>query len=186
MFLHFQNYLPLKKDKAVYLNLNPLHPRMHCAKIAWNWPSGSWEEDFLNLSMYFYNFVIISPRKRSGPSFEQIWIPSSQEYFVPCLIEIGLVVIEKKIFLISQFRNYFPLKKRGGPSFEQTWIPSNQGCFVPSFVEIGPVVLEQKIKMGKVIEAPKRVKTVEASTLWGVLEVTRSSHYSLIFFANLI
>ena len=27
-------------------NLNPLHPRMFCAKLGWNWPSGSGEEDF--------------------------------------------------------------------------------------------------------------------------------------------
>ena len=27
------------------VNLNPLHPRMLCAKFGWNWPSGSGEED---------------------------------------------------------------------------------------------------------------------------------------------
>ena len=29
----------------IWTNLNPLHPRMLCAKIGWNWPSGSEEED---------------------------------------------------------------------------------------------------------------------------------------------
>ena len=29
----------------IWWNLNPLHPRMLCAKFGWNWPSGSWEED---------------------------------------------------------------------------------------------------------------------------------------------
>ena len=51
--------------------LNPPHPRMHprmlCAKIGWNWFSGSGEEDFLISSMYFHYFVIISPWKRAGP-----------------------------------------------------------------------------------------------------------------------
>ena len=28
----------------IWTNLNPLHPRMICAKFGWNWPSGSWEE----------------------------------------------------------------------------------------------------------------------------------------------
>ena len=37
------------------------------AKFGWNWPSGSGEEDFLNLSIYFHNFAIISPWKRAGP-----------------------------------------------------------------------------------------------------------------------
>ena len=29
----------------VWTNLNPLHPRMLCAKFGWNWPRGSGEED---------------------------------------------------------------------------------------------------------------------------------------------
>ena len=29
----------------IWTNLNPLHPRMLCAKFGWHWPSGSWEED---------------------------------------------------------------------------------------------------------------------------------------------
>ena len=33
-------------------------------------PSGSGENDFLNLLMYFRNFVIITLRKRMGSSFE--------------------------------------------------------------------------------------------------------------------
>ena len=43
-----------------WTNLNPLHPRMICAKFGWNWLSGSGEEDFLILSMYFRYLVIIS------------------------------------------------------------------------------------------------------------------------------
>ena len=40
---------------------------MLCAKFGWNWLSGSGEEDFLILSMYFHHFIIISPLKRPGP-----------------------------------------------------------------------------------------------------------------------
>ena len=29
----------------IWTNLNPLQPRMLCAKFGWNWPSGSGEED---------------------------------------------------------------------------------------------------------------------------------------------
>ena len=49
----------------IWRNLNPLHPRVLCAKIVWNWISGS--EDFLISSMYFCYFLIISPWKRVGP-----------------------------------------------------------------------------------------------------------------------
>ena len=51
----------------IWTNLNPLDPRMLCAKFGWNWPSGSGEEDFLISSMYFCYFKIISPWKRVGP-----------------------------------------------------------------------------------------------------------------------
>ena len=51
----------------VWTNLNPLHPRMLCAKFGWNWLSDSGEEDFLISSMYFHYFRIISPWKRAGP-----------------------------------------------------------------------------------------------------------------------
>ena len=48
--------------------LNPLHPKMLCAKIVWNWLSGSGDEDFLISSMYFHYFTIISPLEK-GRSF---------------------------------------------------------------------------------------------------------------------
>ena len=50
----------------IWKNLNPLHPRLICAEIGWNWLIGSGEEDFLILSMYFHYFVIIFPLKRAG------------------------------------------------------------------------------------------------------------------------
>ena len=89
-----------------------------------------------------------------GPAFENNWIHSTHGWFVPSLVEMGLVVLEKKILKYFQYNFTFSLlsslEKGHGPSFEQTWIPSTQGCFVPSFVEIGPVVLEKKLKMWKV------------------------------------
>ena len=51
----------------IWTKLNPLHPRMLCAKFSWNWLSGPGEKDFIILSMYFHYFVIISPWKRAGP-----------------------------------------------------------------------------------------------------------------------
>ena len=111
------------------------------AKIGWNWPSGSGEKDFFFSWMYFRYFSIISTWKRAWPFLRIILNTFPQGCFVPSLVEIDSVVLEKKIFLISSmFFGYFviiPLGKGHFPSFEGNWIPFTQGCFEPSSVEIG-------------------------------------------------
>ena len=64
--------------------------------------------------MYVRNFIIISLWRRIGPSFEQPWIPFTQGCFLPSLLEIGPVILEKKIL---NFRNFviIPPWKRAGP-----------------------------------------------------------------------
>ena len=88
------------------------------------------------------------------------WIPFTQGCFVPSLVEIGSVVLEKKIFEFRQcifaISLLSPLGEGWGPSFEQTWICFTQGYFVPSLVEIGQVVLEKKMKMWKVYRQTDR------------------------------
>ena len=45
-FRYFVIISPWKRaGPCIGTNLNPLHPRMLCAKFGWNWPSGSGEED---------------------------------------------------------------------------------------------------------------------------------------------
>ena len=65
--------------------------------------------------------------------------------FSPSLVEIGRVVLEKKILQLVQciyaISLLSPFEIKRDPLFEQTCIPFNQGCFVPSYAEIGPVVL---------------------------------------------
>ena len=80
----------------------------------------------------------------NSSSFEQTWIPFTQGCTVEGLVEIGPVVLEKKIF---NFCQYILFGKGQSSSFEQTWIPFIKECFLPSFVEIDPVVLEKKMKM---------------------------------------
>ena len=41
---------------------------------------------------------IIDFKEFIGSAFEQTWIPFTQGWFVPSLVEIGSVVLEKKIF----------------------------------------------------------------------------------------
>ena len=81
---------------SIRLNLNFLYPRKSFTKIVWNWPCGSWEEDFLNSAMKYCYFVIISPiGKRRGTSFEQTWIYFTHWCIVPSFGEIGPLVLAK-------------------------------------------------------------------------------------------
>ena len=67
VFSLFRNNLPLENGVPfILINLCTLHPRMIYAKFDWNWHSGSGEEDFLKLQMYFHYFVIISPWEKKG------------------------------------------------------------------------------------------------------------------------
>ena len=43
--------------------------------------------------------------KRAGPSFEQTWIPFTQGYFVPSLVEIGSVILEEKMKIGKVYDN---------------------------------------------------------------------------------
>jgi hypothetical protein len=97
----------------------------------------------------FYSFAIISPWERGCPSFVQFWIPFAQGCFVPSLVKIGPVVLEKKIFKWPHpiFGLWlFPLWKGPGPWFVQFWIPFTKGWFVPSLIEIGLLVLKKIFK----------------------------------------
>ena len=64
-----------------------------------------------------------------GSSFEQTWIPFTQGCFVPRLVEIGPVVLEKKILHIFTISKLSPLGKGQGLSFEKIWIPFTQGSW---------------------------------------------------------
>ena len=46
MFRYFVIISPLKgAGSSIWINLTPLHSRMHCAKFRWNWSSSSGEEE---------------------------------------------------------------------------------------------------------------------------------------------
>jgi hypothetical protein len=109
-------------------------------------------EKIFNWSHPIFALLRLSPLWRGpGPLFEKFGIPFTQGWFMPSLIEIGLLDLEKKSF--KKFQCIFillwlsPLGEGQPPSFEQFRIPSPQGWFVSSLVNIGPVVLEKKSKM---------------------------------------
>ena len=58
------------------------------------------EKIFSFSSMYFRYFCNDLPlEKEWGPSFQQTWISLTKKCFLPSLVEIGQVVLEKNIFL---------------------------------------------------------------------------------------
>ena len=108
--------------------------------------------------MYHCEFVIIIPWKRSWHHHHQWCISSS-------LVEIGPVVLEKKIFAIIFIISLLsPFGKRCGPSFKQTLVSFTQGCFVQILVDTGEVVLDNKMKMWKVYGQTVRRKDRRQAT----------------------
>ena len=62
------NYLPSEKEGPfIWTNSNLLHPRMICAKLDWNLPSDSEEEDFLNFVIVISQFRNFLPLEKGGP-----------------------------------------------------------------------------------------------------------------------
>ena len=100
----------------IWPNLNPIHPRMICIKFSWNWRSGSGEEDFLNTSMYYRYFMIISPWNMVGPF---IWTNLNPLHLKMLCAKFGwnwLSGSGEEDFLyfvnvFSVFCNYLPLEK---------------------------------------------------------------------------
>jgi hypothetical protein len=78
----------------IWTSLNYLHPSMICTQYDWNSFAGS-GEDFQTLSVYFFSILLLFPiQGKHCPSFQQIWTPFTQGWFVPSLVEIDRVVLE--------------------------------------------------------------------------------------------
>ena len=58
VYFHFFIIISPRKRAGsfIWTKLNPLHPKMLCAKFGWNWPSSSGEEDFFNFINVFSLF----------------------------------------------------------------------------------------------------------------------------------
>ena len=87
--------------------------------------------NFSNVFSPFRNYLTLG--KERGPSFEQIWIRFTQGCFVPSFVEIGSVVLEKKVFkfhqCISLFCNYLPLKRGRALHLNKLEFPSPKNAF---------------------------------------------------------
>ena len=116
--LLFRNYLPLEMEGALHLNkLEFLSPKDAFCKVWLKLVQWFWRRRFFFRFLQFIFSIswLSPPGKGQGPSFEQTWIPFTQECLVPSLVEIGIVVKEKKIFnfvnVFSLFCNYLSLEK---------------------------------------------------------------------------
>ena len=104
VFSLFCNYLPLEKGRTLHLNkLESPSPKDALWQVWLKLAQWFWRRRFLNFVNVFSLFWIISPWKRAGPFFwKKTWIPLTTECFVPSWVEIGSVVLEKKIFSFRQ------------------------------------------------------------------------------------
>ena len=91
-FLLFPNYLPFGKDMALQLNkLESPSPRNTLCQV---WLKMA---QCMVLEKIFKSCQILSPLGRAWPFIWINFIPFTQGYFVPSLVEIGPVVLEKKM-----------------------------------------------------------------------------------------
>ena len=115
-FHYFVIISPWKRaESIIWTNLNPLHPRMLCAKFGWNWLSGSGEEDFLISSMYFWLFRNYLPLEKGG-ALHLNKLESTLSKDASCQIWLKLAQWFWRRYLnfgntYSLFRNYLPFEK---------------------------------------------------------------------------
>ena len=173
VFSLFRYYLPLEKGVVLYINkLERTSPKNILSQVWLKLAQWIRRRRFLNWTMYFCYFVMISPWKKvaffiwkkkleslSSKYLSMYSIPLENsgalyfdqiEYLSPKdakLVEIGPVVLERKNFKFRQFiiaiSLSFPLGKGSSSLFEQSWNYFNQGCFFRSLVDINPMVLEK-------------------------------------------
>ena len=155
MFLQFQNYLPLEKDVALHLNkLEFLSPKDALCQVWLKLAQQFWRTKFLNfvnVFLLFHNwielniFYCIYKYKRIGykgwcPAFDQSWIPFTQKCVVPCLVEIGLVVLEKNIKNVKSLWR----QKQRRRSEKLTWTFSSGELIIIKLYTFSGLLMQQK------------------------------------------
>jgi len=81
----------------IWTNVNPLSQQMIDTKYQCILTSGSWEEYVWRFINVFLILSLIGPRKGPALLFEHIGVPILQACFLPSLVAVGLVVLEKSI-----------------------------------------------------------------------------------------
>ena len=96
----------------IWINLNPLHPRMLCAKFGWNWPSGSGEDfNFVNVLSLFCNYL---PLEKGGAlHLNKLEFPSPKDDLCQfrLIFRFWIWRFLKFVNIFSLFSYYFPWKR---------------------------------------------------------------------------
>ena len=102
----------------IWRNLNPLHPRMLCAKIVWNWISGS--ENFLNSSMFFFLLFLnyLSLEKGWALQLKKLKFPSPKDDLCQVWLKLAQWFWRRRFLNFVKYLSYFIIIspwKRVGP-----------------------------------------------------------------------
>ena len=128
----FRHSLPLEKGGALLMNKleSPLTKDSLCQVWVKSGPFVLKKTISKFRKCIFTVSLLSPPPPGRGPLLEQTWVPIIQGCFVPILVEIGLVVLEKKILDLRYFCYNLTLEKDGpGTSF-----PFYPTCFVQNLV----------------------------------------------------
>ena len=109
-FRYFVIISPWKRaGPFIWINLNPLHPRMLCAKFVWKWLSGS-------VFSIFHNYL---PLEKGGPLYlDNLISPSHKDALCQVWLKLAQWFWKRRFFnfvnvffTISYIYNYLPLEK---------------------------------------------------------------------------
>ena len=103
LFLRFSNYLLLGKGMGLHLNKFVHSPKNALCQIWLDLAKLFDITRFLKVVIFFPISKLSPFWKGCVPKFDQTWIPFTQVCFLRSLVEIGLVVLKKRIFLSCQF-----------------------------------------------------------------------------------
>ena len=112
VFSLFCNYLPLEEGGALHLNkLESPSPKEALCLVWLKLAQWFWRRRFLNFVNAFSLFLTYVPLEKCGAlHLNKLESPFPRRCIVPSLVEIGSVVLEKKIFLISSmYFRYFAI-----------------------------------------------------------------------------
>ena len=106
VFSLFRNYLPLENGRALHLiKLESPSPKDTLSAVWLKLSKLCWRRRFFNFVNVFSLFRNYVPLEKGGaPSFKQTWIPFTRGCFVPSLVEIGPVVLDKKMKMWKVYR----------------------------------------------------------------------------------
>ena len=135
---------PLGKGQGLHLNkVESPSPRDTFCQVWLKLAQEFWRRRFLKVVNFFFIIFQLSPLwEGRGPSFEQTWIPFTQGYFVPNLVEIGPVVLEKKMKNVKSLQTDRQTDRRtDGQTTDDRYSEKLTWAFTPMTKKQWPLVL---------------------------------------------